>query len=68
MYGPVLLVALADGEVTLHGNEAAPAGWIQMADGPSMTFRTTDGTVFRPLYLLSDEHYTTYCRFDGAGQ
>jgi len=62
MYGPILLVALANGDVDLHGNKATPAAWIQRQDGASLAFRTDEGQVFRPLYQLRDEHYTTYCR------
>lgn len=66
MYGPILLVALADGEVNLHGNQASPDEWIKMTDQASLTFRTADGQIFRPLYLLNEEHYTTYCHIDAA--
>lgn len=66
MYGPVLLVALADGEVTLHGDQAKPESWIQKQDDSSCTFHTADGQVFRPFYQLRDEHYTTYCRIEGG--
>lgn len=61
MYGPILLVALAEGEVHLQGDPAKPSEWIQRQEGTSLTFRTADGQVFRPLYELQAEHYTTYC-------
>ena len=64
MYGPVLLVALADGDVDLHGDKANPETWIHKEDGPSLTFRTADGRIFRPLYELKDERYTTYCHLE----
>lgn len=66
MYGPILLVALAEGEVHLQGDPANPSEWIQRQEGTSLTFRTADGQVFRPLYELQAEHYTTYCRV-GSG-
>lgn len=62
MYGPVLLVALANGDVTLHGDPAKPESWIKKQDDSSDTFHSADGQVFRPFYQLRDEHYTTYCR------
>ena len=70
MYGPILLVALADGEVTLQGAQMKPWQWIQMEDCGSLTFRearhtgAVAGQTFRPFYLLRDEHYTTYCRIE----
>lgn len=67
MYGPVLLVALAEGEVNLRGDKARPGQWIQMQDEASLTFRAANGQVFRPFYLLRDERYTTYCRFASTG-
>lgn len=63
MYGPILLVALAEGDVILHGDKAKPGKWISRQESGSLTFRATDGTMFRPFYQLRDEHYTTYCRF-----
>jgi hypothetical protein len=64
MFGPILLVALADGEVNLHGDRARPAEWVHQQGGASLTFRTDGGRVFRPFYLLRDERYTTYCRVE----
>ena len=71
MYGPILLVALADGEVNLQGDPGKPSEWIQRQPGASLTFCTAHGQLFRPLYELRAEHYTTYCRLasgihDGA--
>jgi DUF1680 family protein len=75
MYGPIMLVALADGEVTLHGDRAKPEQWISPADANSFSFHTASqndeggNVVFRPFYELRSEHYTTYCRFiSGIGQ
>jgi len=60
MYGPLLLAALADKDVELAGDPAAPARWIKPdASGP-FRFRADGGTAFRPLYLLRDERYTAY--------
>lgn len=70
LYGPILLVALADGEVTLHGDQAKPGLWIQMADRGSLTFRearhneNVPGQEFRPFYQLQNERYTTYCHIE----
>jgi uncharacterized protein len=62
MYGPLLLVALADGDVTLEGDPAKPEQWLQPADPATLTFRTQDShVVFRPFYQLREERYTTYC-------
>lgn len=63
MYGPILLVALADGEVNFSDDEARPEQWIRMKDKASLTFRSRDDRLFRPFYLLNDERYTTYCSF-----
>ena len=63
MYGPVMLVALANGEVNFHEDESKPSQWIQLQDPDSLTFRAADGTLFRPFFLITHEHYTTYCNF-----
>ena len=64
MYGPVMLVALAEGEVRLQGDVAKPSEWIQPTGGP-LEFRTQDGqTTFRPFYSILDQRYTTYCSID----
>jgi DUF1680 family protein len=59
MYGPILLVALAKGEVALKGDPAHPGQWIART-GP-LNFQTKDGVAFRPFFQISDERYTTYC-------
>jgi DUF1680 family protein len=64
MYGPILLVALADGEVDLRGDRAKPETWIHRENGLSLKFHTAYGQIFRPLYELKDERYTTYCRLE----
>jgi DUF1680 family protein len=61
MYGPLMLVALVDHDVTLYGNEQRPSDWIKPFSGPS-EFVAPHGIVFRPFYLLRHEHYTTYPR------
>jgi len=62
MYGPLMLVALADGDVTLEGDPAKVEQWIQPEDRASLTFRTRNGgIVFRPFYQIREERYTTYC-------
>ena len=63
MYGPIMLVALADGEVNFPHGESNPENWIHLQDPASLMFCTSDGQMFRPFYLITDEHYTTYCRF-----
>lgn len=62
MYGPLMLVALANGEVHLHGDKNRPSEWIQLASKQTLTFQSQNGEVnFRPFHLISDERYTTYC-------
>ncbi|MGH7951715.1 MAG: beta-L-arabinofuranosidase domain-containing protein [Limisphaerales bacterium] len=68
MYGPIMLVALADGEVNFSENEAHPENWIQMKDKATLTFQAKDGRIFLPFYLIKDERYTTYCRFSSASE
>lgn len=63
MYGPVMLVAMADGEVNFQKGEAHPEKWIKLQDPTSLTFQTGDGQLFRPFYLITNERYTTYCNF-----
>ena len=63
MYGPVMLVALADGEVNFQHGESNPEKWIHMQDPATLTFCTEDGQLFRPFYLITNERYTTYCNF-----
>ena len=66
MYGPVMLVALADGPVNFHEDQSKPEQWIRLQDPDSLTFQAADGTRFRPFYLISDERYTTYCNFSSS--
>jgi len=61
MYGPILLVALADGTVSLHGDPSRPEEWIHKQDGASVLFKSEGGRIFRPFYELREESYTTYC-------
>lgn len=63
MYGPLMLVALANSKVDFQQDEAHPDKWIHLQDPDSLTFSTADGQLFRPFYLVTDEHYTTYCDF-----
>jgi DUF1680 family protein len=65
-YGPVMLIALADGQVNFHEDQSKPEQWIQLHDPDSLTFQADDGTQFRPFYLITDERYTTYCNFPSA--
>lgn len=65
MYGPVLLAALADGDVELDGDPEQPERWITRSGWGAFRFRASNGTVFRPLYLIRDERYTVYCRLAG---
>jgi uncharacterized protein len=66
MYGPIMLVALADGEVNFDEDETHPENWIQMKDKATLTFQAKDGRIFRPFYLIKDERYTTYCNFSSS--
>jgi len=59
-------VALADGPVTFHRDQSKPEKWIQLQDPDSLTFEASDGTRFRPFYLITKERYTTYCNFAGV--
>ncbi|MHB8636210.1 MAG: beta-L-arabinofuranosidase domain-containing protein [Fimbriimonadaceae bacterium] len=61
MFGPLLLVAIADKDVRLVGDPARPDKWIK-PDGPgSLDFHTAQGLRFRPFYMITGERYTTYC-------
>ena len=61
MNGPLLMVALSETPVTLHGDRAAPASWITPEKGAPLAFQTRDGAVrFRPFYRVRDEAYTAY--------
>jgi uncharacterized protein len=63
MYGPVMLVAMADREVNFTQDESRPEKWIRLQDPATLTFSTEDGQLFRPFYLVTKESYTTYCSF-----
>ncbi|HEX3628607.1 MAG TPA: beta-L-arabinofuranosidase domain-containing protein [Verrucomicrobiae bacterium] len=67
MYGPVMLVAMADSEVSFKEDQSKPGQWIKLTDPDSLTFQAADGTRFRPFYLVTNERYTTYCRFSDQG-
>lgn len=60
LYGPVVLVALAGSDVDLIGDIANPEQWIKPVPGTNLQFISEEGTRFKPLYLIKDEHYTTY--------
>ncbi|MBK7403994.1 MAG: glycoside hydrolase family 127 protein [Phycisphaerales bacterium] len=63
MCGPVMLVALADGEVSFGHAEEDPETWIHPVEGSPLHFRAEpEGIEFRPFFELTDERYTTYCR------
>ncbi len=64
MNGPLLLVALSGKDVSLQGDITQPSSWIKAVPNSSSDFVTQDGTVFRPLYLIRDERYTTYPLID----
>lgn len=66
MYGPILLVAMANGEVNFQQDESNPNQWIHLRDENSLTFSTADGLIFRPFYLVTNERYTTYCNFSSG--
>jgi DUF1680 family protein len=60
MYGPLLLPALSLTDVLLHGDSSNPSLWIKPVRGTASDFVATDGTLFRPIYLIQSEAYTTY--------
>lgn len=64
MFGPLLLVALANKDVELHGDRAKPDAWIRRDPGTRCDFVTDDKVRFRPLYLVNGESYTTYCHLN----
>lgn len=66
MFGPVLLVAMADGDVKLTGDPNHPDRWITPAPGKTLEFKTPQGIVFKPFYRVKDERYTTYCLLTGT--
>ncbi len=79
MYGPLMLVALAAGEVQLPYDPQAPHAWLSPVLGRELTFRTrpaAEGTTpkptpenpvtFVPFYKIAGERYTTYVRFADA--
>ena len=55
MFGPVLLTALADGEVRFAGDPRRPDLWIHRHARAPLDFQAADGRLFRPFYLLHDE-------------
>lgn len=61
MFGPLLLVALADKDVELTGDRSKPEAWIRPVPGSPSEFLSNGGVRFRPLYLVGGESYTTYC-------
>jgi DUF1680 family protein len=65
MKGPLMLVALAKGDVTLTGDIQAPGRWIKPVPGTMADFITPDGKVFRPFYSIQDESYTSYPKIVG---
>ena len=58
MSGPLLYVALSDNDLTLHGDQKHPESWI--VPGAHGELLTREGVAFLPLYLVHDQHYTTY--------
>jgi DUF1680 family protein len=67
MYGPLLLVALADGPVRLEEDPRTPVAWIAPRTNERLAFQTRDGrVVFCPFYLVRDRSYTTYCQFGSS--
>ncbi len=62
MYGPLLFVALADGDVVLRGERKQPGHWMRLEKTDRLSIATIDGKrTFLPFYLVKDERYTTYC-------
>ncbi len=62
MFGPMLFVALADGDVRLHGERNQPENWMRIEKGSPLKIAARNGgTHFVPFYLIRNERYTTYC-------
>jgi DUF1680 family protein len=60
MFGPLLFVALADGDVDLPGSK--PEELMRVGGGSPLKITTRNGGIkFLPFYVVRDEHYTTYC-------
>lgn len=69
MYGPLMLVALAEGEVALDHGIDDPELWIHPVEGAPLEFRAEpEGVVFRPFFLIDQERYTSYCSLEGDGR
>ncbi len=66
MYGPLMLVAVADKDVALDGDPGRPERWIKPDGSGPFRFRADGGTLFRPFYLIRDERYTTYVKLAEA--
>lgn len=62
MYGPLVLAALAVSDIELKGDIGHPEQWIQPVKNSRLDFISRDGIVFRPIYLIKNEHYTTFPR------
>jgi DUF1680 family protein len=60
MYGPLLLAALSPKDIDLIGDPAKPDRWIKRSPDGDFDFRTADGVVFRPFYLIRGERYVVY--------
>jgi DUF1680 family protein len=65
MVGPLLYVALADGPVTLAETRDQLLTRVKAQNqGPEsrLEYRLSEGLVFRPLFLVQNERYTTYLK------
>ncbi len=60
MIGPLLYVAISNQDLSLAGDPSHLADWIRRDPTSAADFRTKSGQVFRPLYMVGDERYTTY--------
>lgn len=61
MFGPLLLVALADKDVELQGDRSKPEAWIRPVPGSPSEFLSNGCVRFRGLCFVGTENYTTYC-------
>ncbi len=58
-YGPIVLVAIADGPTQLDGDIENPDAWIKRTNPGELVFETGK-VVFRPFHEITTERYTMY--------
>jgi DUF1680 family protein len=62
MVGPKLMVALSDKDVIIDHGQANLDSWIKPVAGSSDYESSDSKVIFRPLYLVQGERYTTYIK------